>query len=49
MLQVLIIFFTLINHLHIRNENNNKKIYNCACGAGFATLKEVDKYNLEAY
>ena len=49
MLQVLIICFTLINHLHIRNENNNKKIYNCACRAGFATLKEVDKYNLEAY
>ena len=49
MLQVLIICFTLINHLHIRNENNNKKIYNCACEADFTTLKEVDKYNREAY
>jgi hypothetical protein len=25
-------------------QNDNEKIYNCQCGAAFATLKELDKH-----
>ena len=32
-----------------RAQNDNEKIYNCQCGAAFATLKELDKHNHEAH
>ena len=27
------------------SQNNNENIYNCPCGAVFATLKDLDKHN----
>jgi hypothetical protein len=30
-------------------QNNNEKIYNCPCGEGFSTLKDLDKHNHETH
>jgi hypothetical protein len=47
------VLLSINNLFHIKKyimiQNDNEKIYNCQCGAAFATLKELDKHNHEAH